>query len=165
VSWQPPSEDWQSALEQPEDWQAQLERKGIPKQPLWSREPVAATPQPAAAAPEAPAPAPPPPDPDGVAPPTARPWQPAPAATVTLSRTSPNAIGAFVVGLIGLWLWFLGPIAAYQGLKARRAIDRSGGRLGGRTLATVGLVFGVLETIGLIISVLAIGLAFSVSVE
>jgi Domain of unknown function (DUF4190) len=157
VSWQPPSEDWQSALEQPEDWQAQLERKGIPKEPLWSREPVAATPAPAAAAPEAVAPP--------VADPVTRRWEPAPQRAGTRAPAAPNAIGSFVLGLIGLWVWFLGPVAVYQGLKARRAIDRSGGQLGGRTIATIGVVLGVLETVGLIISVVAIGLAVSVSLD
>jgi hypothetical protein len=155
VSWQPPSEDWQSALEQPEDWQKQL-RRGAPSQtPAWrSPEPAPASPAPA---PEAASP----PPAAASAPPPERRWQPAERVDARLS--APGAAAALALGLVGLGFWFLGPIAWYQGARARRAIRRSGGQLGGYSTATVGMVFGILETVGMILVTLLIAIGIAVS--
>jgi hypothetical protein len=144
VSWQPPSEDWQSALQQPDDWQKRLREQGnVSETPVWqSPEPqVASAPpaEPAAAPPAEPAPAPP----------AERPWQP--AVSIDLGRTAPGAVAALVLGVVGLGFWFLGPFAWWQGSRARRAIRQSGGQLGGHGAATIGMVLGILETLGVIL--------------
>jgi hypothetical protein len=142
VSWQPPSEDWQSALQQPDDWQKQLREQGnVSQTPVWrSPEPQAASapPEPVTAAPPAPA-----------APPAERPWQP--AVRLDFRGSAPGAGAALALGIVGMGFWFLGPFAWWQGARARRAIRQSDGRLGGSGPATVGMVLGILETVGLIL--------------
>ncbi|HET6551023.1 MAG TPA: DUF4190 domain-containing protein [Solirubrobacter sp.] len=64
-------------------------------------------------------------------------WQPQPA-------TPGSATAALILGICGLLVCgvILGPLAIVYGNKARRQIDSSGGRLGGRGMATAGLVLG-----------------------
>jgi hypothetical protein len=149
VSWQPPSEDWQSALDQPDDWQKQLRKYGTAAQtPVWrSPEPEAAAPpsaEPVGAPPAEPAPAPP----------AERPWRP--AERIDARPSAPGAAAALALGIVGLGFWFLGPFAWWQGVRARRAIRLSGGQLGGSSTATVGMVLGILETVGVILFTLLI---------
>jgi hypothetical protein len=141
VSWQPPSDDWQSALQQPEDWQKRLREPGnVSQTPVWR------APEPEAAPAEAaPAPAP-------VAPPAAsaeRPWQP--AVRIDVRASAPGAGAALALGIVGLGFWFLGPFAWYQGVRARRAIRESGGRLSGESVASIGMVLGIVETIAMVL--------------
>jgi Domain of unknown function (DUF4190) len=157
VSWQPPSEDWQSALDQPDDWQKQLRKYGTAAQtPVWRSpepeaapappgEPVAGPPaEPAPAAPAEPAPAAP----------AERPWRP--AARIDVRPSAAGAGAALALGIVGLGFWFLGPFAWWLGARARRAIRRSDGQLGGYGTATAGMVLGIVETVGVILFTLLI---------
>jgi hypothetical protein len=149
VSWQPPSEDWQSELEQPDDWQKQLRKYGTASQtPVW-RSPEPETTPASPAPPEAAPPAEPAP-----APPAERPWRP--AERIDARPSAPGAAAALALGIVGLGFWFLGPFAWWQGARARRVIRRSGGQLGGHSIATVGMVLGILETVGVILFTLLI---------
>jgi hypothetical protein len=152
VSWQPPSEDWQSALEQPDDWQKQLRKYGTAAQtPVWRSPEREAAPASPAPPPDA-APAPPPAA--ASPPPAERPWQP--AARIDVRPSAAGAGAALALGIVGLGFWFLGPFAWWQGVRARRAIRLSGGQLGGYSTATVGMVLGILETVGVILFTLLI---------
>jgi hypothetical protein len=152
VSWQPPSEDWQSALEQPDDWQKQLRKYGTASQTLVWRSPEPE------AAPASPAPPPEaataPPPAASSAPPTERRWQS--VERIDARPSAPGAAAALALGIVGLGFWFLGPFAWWQGVRARRVIRRSGGQLGGHSIATVGMVLGILETVGVILFTLLI---------
>ena len=159
MSWQPPSEDWQSALEQPEDWQKQLRRGARSQTPVWrSPEPAPASEAPVSP-PEAPA-----------EPPPARPerrWAPAPPTAHTLATTAPGAGAALALGIVSLWIWLLGPFAWYQGARARRAVRRSGGQLGGYGVASFGMVLGILETVAMILitALIVIGILVTIGEE
>jgi hypothetical protein len=76
-----------------------------------------------------------------------QPWQP---------QTTPgSATAALILGICSLVVCGLicGPLALVYGNKARNEIDASGGRLGGRGMATAGIVMG---WIGLGLTVLCI---------
>lgn len=69
-------------------------------------------------------------------------------------RTEGMATGAMVAGIVGLLCGVIGclglvvgPIGVVLGLVARNKIDRSGGTLTGRPMATAGLVCGALGTL------------------
>jgi hypothetical protein len=161
VSWQPPSDDWQSALQQPEDWQKRLREQGNASQtPVWrSPEPQAASAPPAepvAAAPAEPAPAP-------AAPQAERPWE-APVR-IDFRGSAPGAGAALALGVVGIGFWFLGPFAWYQGARARRAVRRSGGQLGGYGVASFGMVLGILETVAMILITALIVIGILVGVD
>ena len=150
MSWQPPSEDWQSALEQPEDWQKQLREKGTAAStPVWrSPEPTPVSPAPA----------------ESMPPPSAeRPWQP--AVRIDLRGAAPGAGAALALGIVGIVFWFLGPFAWYQGARARRAIRRSGGQLGGHSVASIGLVLGILETVAMVLTTALMVIGILVGVD
>jgi hypothetical protein len=156
VSWQPPSEDWQSALQQPDDWQKRLREQGNAAQtPVWrSPEPQAASApptEPVAAPPAAPAPA------------AERPWQP--AVRIDLRGSAPGAGAALALGIVGIGFWFLGPFAWYQGARARRAVRRSDGQLGGYGVASFGMVLGILETVAMILIIALIVIGILVGVD
>ena len=165
MSWQPPSEDWQSALEQPEDWQKRLRELGsVPQTPVWrSPEPRAAPAAPAhefappaESVPAAPAASIP-------APPAERTWQP--AVRVDFRGSAPGAGAALALGIVGIGFWFLGPFAWYQGARARRAIRRSGGQLGGYGVANIGMVLGILETVAMVLITALIVIGILVGVD
>jgi hypothetical protein len=160
VSWQPPSEDWQSALQQPEDWQKRLREQGnVSKTPVWRSPESEAAAAPVAAAPSAePVSAPPPP------PPVEQPWQPSPVR-IDFRGSAPGAGAALVLGIIGIGFWFLGPFAWYQGARARRAIRRSGGQLSGYSVASVGMVLGILETVAMVLITALIVIGILVGVD
>jgi hypothetical protein len=156
VSWQPPSEDWQSALQQPDDWQKRLREQGNAAQtPVWrSTEPQAASApptEPVAAPPAAPAPA------------AERPWQP--AVRIDLRGSAPGAGAALALGIVGIGFWFLGPFAWYQGARARRAIRRSGGQLSGYSVANIGMVLGIVETVAMLLVTALIVIGILVGVD
>jgi ribosomal protein L40E len=65
--------------------------------------------------------------------------------------TSGVAIAAFITGLLGLWIASI-PL----GISAQRSIDDQNGRLGGRGLATAGIVLGVIGIIGTIVIVVVL---------
>jgi hypothetical protein len=157
VSWQPPSEDWQSALDQPTDWQKQLREGGTTSQtPVWRSPEPAATPAPPEAAPTPPPAAAP-------APPPERSWQTTERIDARLS--APGVAASLVLGLVGLGFWFLGPFAWYQGARARRTIRQSGGQLGGYTTAGIGMWLGILETIGMVVFTLLIIIGLTVAAD
>jgi Domain of unknown function (DUF4190) len=157
VSWQPPSEDWQSALQQPDDWQQRLREQGNASEaPVWrSPEPepapaeAASAPPPAAVAPPAPA--------------AERPWQP--AVRIDLRGSAPGAGAALALGIVGIGFWFLGPFAWYQGARARRAIRRSGGQLSGYSFANIGMVLGIVETVAMLLVTALIVIGILVGVD
>jgi hypothetical protein len=160
VSWQPPSEDWQSALEQPEDWQKQLRQRATAAQtPVWrSPEPASTSPAPPRPAAAPPASVVPPAPPD-------RRWQA--AERIDARPSAPGATAALALGIVGLGFWFLGPFAWWQGVRARRAIRRSGGQMGGYGTATIGMVLGILETVGMVIftALIVIGILVTIGEE
>jgi len=71
-------------------------------------------------------------------------------------RTDGLAIASLIIGILSLACFvvclgiILGPTAAIMGFIARQRISSSGGTVGGGTMATIGLILGV---IGFIISV------------
>jgi hypothetical protein len=104
-----------------------------------------------------PPPMPSPPAPPGLAPPPP-PLPPPPASAMYsgVAPTAPEATLAFVLGLVGLWLWIISPFAWARGRSALRTIDASQGRLGGRGLANAGRILGIVGTALLVVSILAI---------
>jgi hypothetical protein len=161
VSWQPPSEDWQSALQQPDDWQKRLREGNVSQTPAWRspklQDASAPPAEPVAAAPAESVPAPAP------APPVERPWQP--AVRIDFRGSAPGAGAAIALGVVGIGFWFLGPFAWYQGARARRAIRRSGGQLSGHSVATIGMVLGILETLALILIAALVVIGILVGVD
>lgn len=76
----------------------------------------------------------------------------------------PQSTMALTLGLIGLIGTLLcvvpsvvGPFAWFIGAKAKREIDASGGRLGGRGQALTGYVLGIITTVLLVLIVLIVG--------
>lgn len=63
-------------------------------------------------------------------------WEPAPSAPAP--PTSPWAVAAFVLGVVGAFL-----LAVVVGLIAKRKIRESGGRVGGDGFATAGIALGL----------------------
>jgi hypothetical protein len=65
-------------------------------------------------------------------------------------RTDGLAIASLIIGIVSLVCFFfclgvvLGPTAAIMGFISRQRIASSGGMLGGGTMATVGLVLGII---------------------
>jgi hypothetical protein len=90
-------------------------------------------------------------------------WQPPPP-------TSGAATAALILGILGLVLCtpICSPLALVYGYRARREIDASGGRIGGRGNAVAGIVMGwvglgLLALGALALAVFALGFAASVS--
>jgi hypothetical protein len=75
-------------------------------------------------------------------------WQPAPS-------TPGSATAALILGICAIFVCNIicAPLALVYGYKARNEIDASGGRLGGRGMATAGIVLG---WIGIVLAVLTI---------
>jgi hypothetical protein len=83
----------------------------------------------------------------------------------------PQANTALTLGLVGLvggllcgLPMVLGPFAWVIGRKAMLDIDASGGQLGGRGNATVGMVCGIIATVLLLLGVLAVAALVVVAV-
>jgi hypothetical protein len=78
------------------------------------------------------------------------------SAGYAAQRTDGLAIASLVIGILSLVCFLaclgvvLGPTAAIMGFVSRQRISSSGGALGGGTLATIGLVLGV---VGFLVSV------------
>lgn len=69
---------------------------------------------------------------------------------------APRATVSLVLGILGIILCpICAPIAWAIGHSAEAEIDASGGRLGGRGLATAGKITGIIGTVLLILYVLA----------
>jgi hypothetical protein len=100
-------------------------------------------------------PPPPPPPGGGYVPPPPGGYAPM-AGGYAAPRTDGLAIAALIIGIVSLvcfWICLgivLGPTAAIMGFISRQRIASSGGMLGGGTLATVGLILGI---VGFIASV------------
>jgi hypothetical protein len=82
-------------------------------------------------------------------------------------QTSGKAIAALVLGISSIVLCYVGflvgPAAIVLGALARREIEDRAGFLGGGSLATAGLVTGIVGTVvwGLVIALMIIGLSVS----
>lgn len=116
------------------------------------------------------APPPPPPPPDygggygayggsggyGGQDPYGHPYQPG-------GQTSGKAIAALVLGIIGIVACglFAGIPAYFVGRSAVREIDASGGRLGGRGMATAGWILGLIEIILGVIGIIVLIIVFA----
>jgi len=79
-----------------------------------------------------------------------------PPATA-VADNAPNAVLSLVLGIIGVVLCQLcAPFAWKLGRDAEAAVDASGGRLGGRGLATAGKVLGIIGTVLLVLGVVVV---------
>lgn len=79
------------------------------------------------------------------------------SAFPTETQNAPNAVLSLVLGIIGIVLCSLcAPFAWKLGKDAEAAVDASGGRLGGRGLATAGKILGMIGTALLVIGVLLV---------
>ena len=77
-------------------------------------------------------------------------------------QNAPGAVAALVLGILGILVCpLLGPFAWVYGRKGERAVDASGGVLGGRGLATAGKILGIVGT--LLIVLLLVALLFLVA--
>jgi hypothetical protein len=74
---------------------------------------------------------------------------------------SGRAVTALVLGLVGIVLWFLGPIAIGFGLAT--LLGARGRMIRGRGMAAAGLVLGILETLGIVIVIAALAAGISSS--
>lgn len=65
------------------------------------------------------------------------------------------------IGLLG------SPVAWFLGAKAKREIDASGGRLGGRGMAQSGFIMGIIGTVLLVLTIIAVAaiIVFAVNSE
>lgn len=98
--------------------------------------------------------APPPPYPSYAPPPGYAP----PLMYAQPPRNAPSAVASMVLGIVGIFPfyflgWLLGTLAVFFGVKAKRQIRQSGGRLQGDGMATAGIVTGA---IGIAFGVLAV---------
>ena len=71
---------------------------------------------------------------------------PSPELSREPERVSRTAMAALVLGLLSC-IPMVGMLAAMLGVAALHRIGRSGGRLGGRTFAAVGMTFGLISSI------------------
>jgi hypothetical protein len=71
----------------------------------------------------------------------------------TVERSG-RAVTALTLGLVGIVLWFLGPIAIGFGLAT--LLGAPGRMIRGRGMAVAGLVLGILETLGIVIVIAAL---------
>ena len=73
-----------------------------------------------------------------------------------------SAVAALVLGILGIILCpLLGPVAWVLGRKGEQEVDRSGGAVGGRGLATAGKIVGVVGTF-LLLLLVALAVAYVV---
>jgi hypothetical protein len=80
-------------------------------------------------------------------------------------QTSGKSTAALVLGILGLVLFcpfIFSILALVLGYQARREIDASGGRLGGRGNATVGIVLGWIGTALLVVFVILVVIGIAV---
>ncbi len=97
-------------------------------------------------------------------------WQQAPDGSwvqVAGSRSSGKSTAALVMGILGLVFCPLicSVLALVFGYQARREIDASGGRMGGRGNATAGIVLGWIGIAIMIALVVLLGIGFAVGGE
>src|SRR3954464_12529113 len=87
-------------------------------------------------------------------------WGQQPPQYYQQGQTTPgSATAALILGICSLVLCFVcAPFAIVYGNRARREIDASGGRLGGRGLATAGIIMGWID-IGLTVIALIVIIA------
>jgi hypothetical protein len=72
------------------------------------------------------------------------------------AENAPGAVLAFVLGVLGILVCpLLGPFALVYGRRGEQAVDASGGRLGGRGLATAGKVLGLVGTLLIVLLLVA----------
>jgi hypothetical protein len=74
-----------------------------------------------------------------------------------------NAVTSLVLGILGIVLCpLLGPVAWSLGRKGEQEIDRSGGAVGGRGMATAGKILGIVGTA--LILVVVVGLLLMLAI-
>jgi len=67
-------------------------------------------------------------------------------------RNDNGAVASLVCGIVGIaCIPLVGIVALVLGLKARNRIDASEGELGGRGMATAGIVLGILAIVEIVI--------------
>lgn len=82
----------------------------------------------------------------------------APPAPPPYAADHPQAVLSLVLGVVGVVACgVVAPFAWWLGRRAVREIDASHGRLGGRTLAQVGYVLGIVGTVLLALGALFLG--------
>jgi hypothetical protein len=90
------------------------------------------------------------------------PEYPTPLAPPAQSQ-APGAVAALVLGVLSIVLCPLcGPVAWSLGRRAEQAADGSGGRLGGRGLATAGKVLGMIGTFFLLLLIVFLVLTLAI---
>ena len=96
-------------------------------------------------------------EPGDLRPETPPPGQPQPPPAYQARPNAPGAVASLVLGILGLTICQLcAPFAWWQGQQARAAVDRSGGTLNGRGLATAGWIMGIIGTVILGIAIVGI---------
>lgn len=77
--------------------------------------------------------------------------------------TDGMGIAAFIIGIVALTLscaygitLLLSPVALFMGRSAMKRVDRSEGRLGGRGFAQAGFIMGIVGTVLLVLSIVAV---------
>lgn len=92
------------------------------------------------------------------------PFQPAPP-------TEGTAVAAMVIGIIGLagaCMYGLGtiisPVALFLGRSSMKKIDASQGQLAGRGMAQAGFIMGIIGTVILVLTIIAIGAVIAIGV-
>jgi hypothetical protein len=75
-----------------------------------------------------------------------------------------NAVTALVLGILGIVLCpLLGPVAWTLGRKGEQEIDRSGGAVGGRGMATAGKILGMVGSALILLVVVSLLLMLAIS--
>jgi hypothetical protein len=64
----------------------------------------------------------------------------------------PQATTILVLGIIGVFVGVVAPVAWWMGSKAKKEIEASGGRIGGLQQVTVGWILGIIMSILLAVS-------------
>lgn len=72
----------------------------------------------------------------------------------------PQATMILVLGIVGLFVGVLGPVAWYLGSKAKKEIEASNGRVGGLQQVTVGWILGIITTVLLAVTLVIVLFVF-----
>lgn len=72
----------------------------------------------------------------------------------------PQATTVLVLGIASVFFTILGPVAWVLGSRAKREIEASGGRLGGMSQVQVGYIIGIITTVLMAVTLLAVVVIF-----
>lgn len=85
------------------------------------------------------------------------PYQPGGPPPAWGAPDHPQATTILILGILGLVLCQLcAPFAWVMGSRAKREIDASGGRMGGRSAVMAGYIMGIVGSVIMILSLLAV---------